>query len=557
MSHSEPVSHKTNFIRNIIEADNRAGTFGGKVVTRFPPEPNGYLHIGHAKSICLNFGLAKDYNSYCYLRFDDTNPCTESEEFMNSIKRDVQWLGFDWGDKLTYASEYFQTFYDCAVHLINAGKAYVCSLTAEQVREYRGTLTEPGRLSPDRDRSIAENLDLFKRMAAGEFDEGQYSLRAKIDMASGNINMRDPALYRIRKVAHHHVGDKWCVYPMYDYAHPLEDAIEGITHSLCTLEFQDHRPLYDWVVENCGLTLDYKPKQIEFSRLNLSYTMTSKRKLKQLVEEKYVLGWDDPRMPTLAGQRRRGVPAAALRSLCEQVGISKQDSVIDVSLYDEAIRNELNQTAPRRMAVLKPIKVIIDNYPEDKVEPLELSNHPNKPEWGKRKVLFSNTLYIEQDDFMLNPPEDFYRLGPGRSVRLINAYVIECHHVEQDATGNVIELHCHYLPETLAGQKPADGRKVKGIIHWLSAPHAITAQVRLYERLFNCENPGSVEDLAPALNTDSLHVINAFVELDLLEAKPEQAFQFNRLGYFVADQHDHAKGHPVFNRTVGLKESAK
>lgn len=555
-------AHKTNFIRHIIEGDRAEGRHQGAVATRFPPEPNGYLHVGHAKSICLNFGLARDYQGTCFLRFDDTNPCTEDEEYMQAIQRDVRWLGFEWNGAVRYASEYFELFYQCAIALIKADKAYVCSLTAEQVRAYRGTLTEPGKPSPDRNRPVAESLDLLARMRAGEFADGQYSVRAKIDMSSGNINLRDPALYRIRKVPHPHVGDSWCIYPMYDFAHPLSDAIEGITHSLCTLEFQDHRPFYDWVVEHCSACLQglvvgvSRPQQIEFSRLNINYTMTSKRKLKLLAEEGYVAGWDDPRLPTLCGLRRRGVTPAAIRKLCEQVGISKQDSITDISLFEEAIRDDLNQTALRKMAVLKPLKVVIENYPAGQVEMLEASNHPNQPEQGKRKLPFSQTLYIEHDDFRRDPPADFYRLGPGRSVRLLNAYVIECVDVEYAADGTPHVLHCRYLPETLHGQKPADGRKVKGFIHWVSAEHALTAEVRLYNRLFTVENPGAEEDCLKALNPQSLQVItNAKVEPSLGEAQPEERFQFNRVGYFCADWHDHSAGRLVFNRTVELSRA--
>lgn len=548
--------HKTHFIKNIIDQDLAEGKNGGKVVTRFPPEPNGYLHIGHAKSICLNFGLAQHYQSHCYLRFDDTNPCNESEEYMHAIQRDVQWLGFNWGDHLAYASDYFDTLYQLAVKLIEAGKAYVCGLTPEQVRQYRGTLTDPGKNSPDRDRPIAESLDLFARMKAGEFAEGQYALRAKIDMASGNINLRDPMLYRIRKVSHHRTGDQWCIYPMYDFTHPISDALEGITHSLCTLEFQDHRPLYDWVIEHCQMT--NQPQQIEFSRLNLNYTVTSKRKLKHLVEEGHVSGWDDPRMSTLSAFRRRGYTPKSIRDLCEQVGISKQDSIIDMSLLEQSLRDDLNNNVPRRMAILKPLKVVIENYPTGQVEQLQVSNHPQHPEWGKRALPFSAEIYIEQDDFMLDPPAGYHRLAPGKSVRLLNAYVIECDRVETDEQGQIISIHCRYLPETLGGKKPEDGRKVKGFLHWLSVEQAVPAEARLYDRLFNVDNPGGADDITAVLNPNSLEILTtAYVEASLKNAEPEEKFQFNRLGYFCADQKDHSAQRPVFNRAVSLRDGWK
>ena len=549
-------AHKTHFIKNIIDEDIANHKNNGQVVTRFPPEPNGYLHIGHAKSICLNFGLAEQYASSCYLRFDDTNPCNESVEYMEAIQLDVAWLGFDWGEHLTYASDYFETLHELAVGLIKAGKAYVCSLTPEQVREYRGTLTEPGKNSPDRERPVAESLDLFARMRAGEFAEGQYALRAKIYMSAGNINLRDPMLYRIRKVHHHRTGDQWCIYPMYDFTHPVSDALEGITHSLCTLEFQDHRPLYDWVLDNCEVA--HHPQQIEFSRLNLNYTITSKRKLKQLVEAGHVTGWDDPRMSTLSAFRRRGYTPAAIRNFCAQIGISKQDSIIDMSILEQALRDDLNETAPRRMAVLKPLKVVIENYPVDQVETISMANHPQHLEWGRRDVAFSQTLYIEQDDFLLDPPAGYHRLAPGKSVRLLNAYVIECVRVETDADGEISCVYCHYLSETLGGKKPADGRKVKGFLHWLSAAQALPAEVRLYDRLFAIENPGAAEDHAAVLNPDSLDVIEqAYVEPSLGEAIAEERFQFNRLGYFCSDQHDHNAQHLVFNRAVSLKDGWK
>lgn len=548
-----PKPHKTNFIRNIIDKDRAEGKNQGEVVTRFPPEPNGYLHIGHAKAICLNFGIAEDYQGVCHLRFDDTNPCNESAEFMDAIKKDIAWLGFDWDNHQYAASNYFDQLYDLAVSLINNGKAYVCSLNAEQVREYRGTLKEPGKNSPDRDRSIEDNLALFEQMKAGAFEEGQYTLRAKIDMASPNMNLRDPALYRIRKVTHHSTGDTWCIYPMYDFAHALSDAIEGITYSLCSLEFEDHRPLYNWCVQECEMPR--QPQQIEFSRLNLNTLITSKRKLKQLVEDGHVNGWDDPRMPTLSGLRRRGYTPTAIRNLCEQVGISKQDSIIDISLLEAALRDDLNGKAQRKMAVVDPIKVVITNYPDNQVEMLNVANHPQNPDFGRRDLPFSKTLYIDRSDFMLDPPKDFFRLGPGRRARLLNAYVIACEEVIQDEAGQVTELRCVYLPETLGGKKPEDGKKVKGIIHWLSAEQAVPAEVRLYERLFTVENPGAESDMTQVLNPESLHIQQGFVEASAAQATPGESFQFNRVGYFCADSEDHSAAHPVFNKAVSLRGS--
>ncbi|OGT52095.1 MAG: glutamine--tRNA ligase [Gammaproteobacteria bacterium RIFCSPHIGHO2_12_FULL_41_15] len=555
---SEPTkAHITNFIRHIIDEDLANPLNNGKVITRFPPEPNGYLHIGHAKAICLNFSLAQDYkNGHCYLRFDDTNPANENEEYMHAIKKDVHWLGFDWGEHLTFASDYFEKLYQLAVKLIKNGKAYVCDLSAEQVREYRGTLKESGKNSPFRDRSIEENLDLFERMKAGEFAEGTRTLRAKIDMSSGNMNMRDPALYRIKFVEHHRSGDQWCIYPMYDYTHPLSDALEGVTYSLCSLEFQDHRPLYDWVVEHCEM--HHQPRQIEFSRLKLNYTITSKRYLKRLVEEGHVDGWDDPRMPTISGFRRRGYTPASIRHFCEQVGISKQDSITDMSLLEEAIRNDLNQSAERRNAVLHPIKVIITNYPEDKVEWLEVSNHPQKPELGKRKVPFTREIYIDTDDFMLEPVPQYFRLAPGKEVRLMNAYAITCREVITDASGEITALHCTYDEATFAGAQPTDGRKIKGTVHWLSATYAIDALVRIYDRLFIAENPGAEEDFVKVLNPHSLvRIKNAKVEASLKAAKPGDCFQFNRVGYFCADIEEFAESRLVFNRTVALRDTWK
>ncbi len=544
---------KTNFIRHIINEDIATDKHQ-QIVTRFPPEPNGYLHIGHAKSICLNFELAQDYpGAYCYLRFDDTNPEKEEAEYLEAIKADVSWLGFNWGEHLTYASDYYEIFYQKAELLIQKGKAYVCSLSPEQARAYRGTLTEPGKPSPDRDRSVEESLDLFRRMRAGEFEEGAYTLRAKIDMGSGNINLRDPMIYRIRKQSHHRTGDTWCLYPMYDYAHPLEDAIEGITHSLCTLEFEDHRPLYDWFVNECEM--DCKPRQIEFSRLELNYTITSKRKLKRLVDESFVSGWDDPRMPTLRGLRRRGVTPTAIRNLCQMVGISKQKSIIDMSLLEQCVRDDLNQTTQRRLAVLNPIKVVITNY-EGEGEALSVPNHPQQPKLGRREVQFGRELYIESDDFMLEPPSKYFRLAPGKEVRLMNAYVIRCDEIIHTEEGDVAELRCTYLPETLGGKKPAHGGKVKGVVHWVNAKHCLTAEVRLYDRLFNIANPAKEEDFTQALNPDSLQTItSAKVEPGLADAQAEETFQFNRLGYFCADRYEHSGAKPVFNRVVTLKDT--
>lgn len=548
---SNDKAHITNFIRKIIDEDLKSGK-QTKIITRFPPEPNGYLHIGHAKAICLNFGIAKDYSGTCHLRFDDTNPCNESDEFKHAIERDVKWLGFDWGDDLYSASAYFDNLYDIAVSLIHSGNAFVCSLNAEQMREYRGTLTEPGKNSPDRDRSPEENLALFEQMKAGEFDEGQYSLRAKIDMSSGNINMRDPVIYRIRKVTHHNTGDKWCIYPTYDFAHSLSDAIEGITHSLCSLEFQDHRPLYDWCVEHADVP--GKPQQIEFSRLNLTKIMTSKRKLKALVEEKIVEGWDDPRLPTIAGLRRRGYTPASIRTMCDQVGISKQDSIIDYKILEACLRDDLNAKAERRMAIINPIKVVLTDY-DTSEQMLSLKNHPQNEDFGRRDVAFSKEIYIDADDFMLDPPKDFFRLGPGKRVRLLNAYVIECDDVIKNDDGSIKELHCRHLPETLGGKKPEDGQKVKGFIHWVSAEHAIDAEVRLYDHLFTVDNPAKADDFHAIINPDSLTVVTAKVEPELANAQPGDAFQFNRVGYFTADSVDHKASSPVFNLSVSLKES--
>jgi glutaminyl-tRNA synthetase len=539
-----------NFIRQIINTDLRNHKNNGKVATRFPPEPNGYLHIGHAKSIFLNFGIAAEFKGSCNLRFDDTNPEKENIEYMESIERDVKWLGFEWAS-LHHASDYFEQLYDYAVQLIEQGQAYVDSLSAEQIRLYRGTLTEPGKESPDRSHTIAENLDLFQRMRAGEFADGQYVLRAKIDMASPNINMRDPAIYRIRRVHHHRTADAWCIYPMYDYTHCISDAIEGITHSLCTLEFEDHRPLYDWVLEQ--LQTPCHPQQIEFARLQLEYTIVSKRKLNQLVMEKHVYGWDDPRMPTIAGLRRAGFTPKAIRDFCERIGVTKQNSWIEMGVLEYCIREDLNENALRAMAVLQPLRVVIDNYPEDQIEELEISNHPQKPELGKRKVPFTKVILIEQDDFAEIPPPKFKRLVVGEEVRLRGSYVIRCNEVIKNAEGVIIELRCTYDADTL-GKNP-EGRKVKGVIHWVSEQQSHSAEVRLYDRLFKVPNPDNEENFLNAINTNSLEVLtNCRVEASLLDAQPENRFQFERTGYFCLDAIDSVNGKLVFNRTVTLRE---
>ncbi len=547
----------SNFIRAIINEDIKNHKNNSQVVVRFPPEPNGYLHIGHAKSICFNFGLAQEYpGGICYLRFDDTNPLKEDTEYEDAIKRDVKWLGFDWGQKLTHASDFYEIFYQKAILLIQKGLAYVCSLNAEEVRAYRGTLTEPGRESPSRNRSVAENLDLFRRMREGEFPDGAYTLRAKIDMNSGNINLRDPAIYRIRRTSHHRTGDTWCIYPMYDYAHPLNDAIEGITHSICTLEFQDHRPLYDWFVSNCEM--ENSPQQIEFARLNVNYTVTSKRKLKKLVDARFVESWDDPRMPTVCGLRRRGYTPESIRNFCERIGISKKETIIDMSILEEEVRNDLNERALRSMAVLDPIKLVISNYPADGEEWFEIALHPQKPELGQRKIPFSREVYVERDDFMEVPSKGFHRLSPGKEVRLRYAYVVRCDEVVKDAAGRITELRCTYDPETAHGKNPADGRKVKGIIHWVDARHALDAEVRLYDRLFKVANPGALDDesFITALNEASLQTVkNAKIDAYLASAAPETRFQFERLGYFCADKDLHKPQQPVFNRTVTLRDT--
>ncbi|UOA10603.1 glutamine--tRNA ligase/YqeY domain fusion protein [Methylobacter sp. S3L5C] len=539
-----------NFIRQIITNDLKDNKNNGKVATRFPPEPNGYLHIGHAKSICLNFGIATEFNGTCNLRFDDTNPEKENIEYMEAIERDVQWLGFDWA-QLHHASDYFEQLYNYAVQLIEQGQAYVDSLSAEQIRLYRGTLTEPGKESPDRSRSIADNLDLFSRMRAGEFADGQYVLRAKIDMASPNINMRDPAIYRIRRVHHHRTGDAWCIYPMYDYTHCISDAIEGITHSLCTLEFEDHRPLYDWVLEQ--LQTPVHPQQIEFARLQLEYTIVSKRKLNQLVTEKHVHGWDDPRMPTIAGLRRAGFTPKSIRDFCERIGVTKQNSWIEMGVLEYCIREDLNENAPRAMAVLQPLRVVIDNYPEDQTEQLEISNHPQRHELGKRNVPFSRVILIEQDDFAEVPPPKFKRLIAGGEVRLRGSYVIKCNEVIKNAEGIVTELRCTYDTDTL-GKNP-EGRKVKGVIHWVSEQHSHPAEIRLYDRLFKVPNPDSEENFLDVINPASLEVLEGCrVEASLAETQSDGRYQFERIGYFCRDAVDSVDGKLVFNRTVSLRE---
>ncbi|SFE46021.1 glutamine--tRNA ligase/YqeY domain fusion protein [Nitrosomonas sp. Nm166] len=549
-------STPTNFIRHIIDEDNRNGKWNGRVETRFPPEPNGYLHIGHAKSICLNFGIALNYGGVCHLRFDDTNPEKEAQEYVDSICASVSWLGFDWGDHLYYASDYFDQLYEFAEYLIKQGKAYIESLSADEIREFRGTLTSPGKNSPYRDRPIEENLDLFRRMKAGEFPDGQYVLRAKIDMASPNINMRDPVIYRIRHVHHQRTGDKWCIYPMYDYTHCISDALERITHSLCTLEFEDHRPLYDWVLDQLVDKVPCHPQQIEFARLNLTYTIMSKRKLIELVENKLVDGWDDPRLSTLAGVRRRGFTPRSLRLFADRIGISKADSWIDMSILEDCLREDLNESAPRRVAILKPLKLIIDNYPENQQEDCFAPNHPQKPEWGKRTIPFSKTLYIERDDFMEVPAKGYFRLSPGAEVRLRYAFIVKCVQVDKNAQGEIEAVHCTYDPDTKSGTPGAESRKVKGNIHWLSAQHAQAAEVRLYDRLFIDPYPDSGDKNYKALlNPDSKQIITAYAEPALCDAQPEQRFQFERNGYFVADRVDMKPSKPVFNRAVTLRDS--
>ncbi|MDA8125409.1 MAG: glutamine--tRNA ligase/YqeY domain fusion protein [Deltaproteobacteria bacterium] len=548
------ASVPSDFIREIINEEISTGKLQGPVATRFPPEPNGYPHIGHAKSICLNFGIAAQYGGTCNLRLDDTDPLGESMEYVESIIRDVKWLGFDWQDRLYYASDYYERIYAYALELIRAGKAYVCDLSGDQMREYRGTLTEPGKESPYRNRGVAENLDLFQRMRAGEFQEGARTLRAKIDMASPNITLRDPIIYRIKRENHYRTGDRWCIYPMYDFAHCLSDYIEGITHSICTLEFENNRPLYDWFLNQ--LVAAPRPRQIEFARLNLSYTVMSKRKLLELVEKGIVTGWDDPQMPTLSGMRRRGYTPEAIRTFCERIGVSKNDSMIDMALLENCVRDDLNEKAPRVMAVLRPLKVVIDNYPEGKEEAFDCPYHPQKPEMGNRKVPFSGVLYVEQDDFQENPPKKFFRLSPGREVRLRYGYFITCVSCVKDpATGEVTEVHCTYDPETKSGFAP-DGRKVNATIHWVSAVHAVPAVVRLYDRLFGVPDPLAGEaDFMTHLNPKSLETLGECrLEPSLAAAAPGSRFQFERLGYFCVDS-DAALGVPVFNRTVTLRDS--
>jgi len=545
-----------DFIRDIIENDLRTLTSKNEalVATRFPPEPNGYIHIGHAKSVCLNFGIAEQYSGTCNLRLDDTDPTGESMEYVESIIRDVRWLGFDWAGRLFYASDYFEQLYSFAVELIKAGNAYVCSLSADEVREQRGTFTEPGKESPYRNRSVEENLDLFFRMRAGEFADGAHTLRAKIDMASANIVLRDPVIYRIKREPHYRTEAKWVIYPMYDFAHCLSDALEGITHSICTLEFENNRPLYDWIVER--LIKCNRPQQIEFARLNLSYTVLSKRRLIELVRNNYVQGWDDPRMPTVTGMRRRGYTPEAIRKFCAQIGVAKNDNLIDASLLEHCVREDLNDRAPRAMCVLRPLRVVIDNYPENQAEEFECANHPQNPEMGTRKLPFSRVLYIECDDFSENPPKKYHRLGPGREVRLRNAYVIKFESmVKDDKTDEVVELHCTYDPATRNGP-PADGRKVQGVIHWVSAKQCVTAEVRLYDRLFSIEDPGSQgDDFTKYLNPGSLEILTTcYAELSLKDAEPGGKYQFERLGYFCVDA-DSSAGKPVFNRIVPLRDS--
>jgi len=544
-------TYPSDFIRDIIREDLETNKYGGRIRTRFPPEPNGYLHIGHAKSICLNFGIAKEFNGLCNLRFDDTNPSKEEVEYVESIKEDVRWIGFDWEDRLYYASDYFEQMYQYAMQLIKMGKAYVCDLSADEVRQYRGTLFEPGRESPYRNRSVEENLELFERMRAGEFPDGSRTLRAKIDMASGNINMRDPVLYRIMHIPHHTTGDKWCIYPTYDYAHPISDSLEGITHSICTLEFEDHRPLYDWLLEQLGI---HHPQQIEFARLNLSHTVMSKRKLLQIVEGGYVSGWDDPRMPTISGLRRRGYTPKAIRNFCERIGIAKRNSVVDITLLEHCLREDLNKRTSRVMAVLRPLKVVIDNYPDNQMEELAAINNPEDPSMGNRKIPFSKVLYIEKDDFREDPPKQFYRLAPGREVRLRYAYFIKCVGVVKDEkTGEVIELHCTYDPATRGGDAP-DGRKIKATLHWVSIDNSLEAEVRLYEYLFTKANPEEEGDFKACINPNSLEVLKScYVEPSLRGAKPGSIYQFERMGYFCVDP-DSTNASLVFNRTVTLRD---
>jgi len=543
-----------HFIQNIVEEDIRAGRFGDRVHTRFPPEPNGFLHVGHAKSICLNFGLAQKFGGQCNLRFDDTNPTKEENKYVESIREDVKWLGFDWQDRQYFASDYFEQLYAWAVRLIESGHAYVDDLSADEIRQYRGTLTEPGTNSPCRDRSVEENLDLFRRMRDGEFGDGAKVLRAKIDMASGNLNLRDPVLYRILKAPHHRTGNDWCIYPMYDWAHGQSDSIENVTHSVCTLEFEDHRPLYDWFLDVLDI---HHPRQVEFARLNLSYTVLSKRKLLQLVEENHVSGWDDPRMPSISGLRRRGYTPESIRDFCDRIGIAKSNSVVDIALLEHCIREDMNKRAMRVMAVLRPLKVVLENYPEGQVEMMEAQNNPEDPDAGTRKIPFSREFFIERDDFMEDPPKKFFRLAPGREVRLKHGYIIKCEQAIKDEHGELVELRCTYDPLTKSGSAP-DGRKVKGTLHWVSSAHAVHAEVRLYQHLFLKENPGDGKDgsdFRACLNPDSIETLkNCWVEPGLKKAKKGERFQFLRMGYFAVDP-DFTEAQPVFNRTVTLRDS--
>ena len=550
------ASSPSDFVRSIVAEDLWTNKYQGRVVTRFPPEPNGYLHIGHAKSISLNFGIAAENGGVCHLRFDDTNPGREEMEYAEAIQEDIRWLGWDWGSHLYYASDYFETLYQYAIQLIESGKAYVCSLSPQDIREYRGTLTEPGRESPYRERSVEENLDLLQGMRSGEFEEGSHVLRAKIDMASPNLNLRDPVIYRILKIPHQRTGDEWCMYPTYDFAHGQSDSIEEITHSICTLEFEDHRPLYDWFHESLNI---YHPQQIEFARLNVSHTVTSKRRLLQLVEEGHVTGWDDPRMPTIAGLRRRGYTPESIRSFCERVGVAKRDSVVDIALLEHSVREDLNRRAPRVMAILRPLRVVIENYPEDQVEELDSLNNPEDPSMGSRKIPFSGVLYLEQEDFREDPPRNFYRLAPGREIRLKDAYYITCIGVTKDErTGEVVELQCTYDPETKGGRS-ADGRRVRGTSHWVSAAHALTAEVRLYDHLLVAEDPADdkdSEDFKSNINPDSLEILRSCqVEPSLADAAPGSRYQFLRQGYFCVDSVDSSPGALVFNRTVSLRDT--
>ncbi|MCG3120895.1 MAG: Glutamine--tRNA ligase [bacterium] len=545
----------SHFIRDIIEEHNRSGRFGGKVITRFPPEPNGYLHIGHAKAICIDFGMAQEFGGRCHLRFDDTNPTKEEQEYVDAIMNDIRWLGFEWDPHLYFASDYFERLYDFAVQLIKAGKAYVDDLSADETRELRGTLTEGGKASPYRNRSAAENLDLFARMRAGEFPDGSRTLRAKIDMASPNLNLRDPVMYRIRKAEHHRTGNKWCIYPMYDWAHGQSDSIEGITHSLCSLEYEDHRPLYDWYLDQLGI---HHPQQIEFARLNLTYTVMSKRRLLTLVEKGYVSGWDDPRMPTLAGLRRRGYTPEAIRDFCDRIGVAKSNSTVDIALLEHCLREDLNKRAPRVMAVLRPLKLVIENYPEGQVEELEAVNNPEDPQAGTRQVPFTRELYIEQEDFREDPPKKYFRLFPGNEVRLRYAYIIKCTGVVKNQNGEIVEVRCTYDPATKSGTGQ-ESKKVKGTIHWVSAAHAVPAEVRLYDYLFTKPNPDDVaegEDFSVNINPNSLETLRACrLEPSLASATAGSRYQFERHGYFIADTKDSSTEHPVFNRTVTLRDT--